>query len=129
MMFVGMASIPFTYRFASGLGFGLSAFYALMISMVSIGFGFLLMYVNYSLQKVAVYEIDNAQSGNIPPPTPDVAANMLKRIEITINDNCITLSTEGLSPQETIASLELTKHYVISKQVRNGLPMDVVRRK
>jgi hypothetical protein len=125
IMFGGIASIPLAYEIAAEYRFG---FYLtlilIIIQMFLIGSGFFLVVTSLRFKKSAADESDNTQAGNIPAPTP----NMPRRIEIIINDNGVALSTEGLSPQEIIAFLELTKHYVVSKHAGIGSPMDVVRR-
>jgi hypothetical protein len=102
----------------------------LVFSIMPMAVGLFLVYTTLHFKKPAADEIDNAQPGNIniPAPAPDGMANVPKQIVIVIYDSGIELSTVGMSPQEIIASLELTKYYIISKHVGNGSPMDVVRR-
>jgi hypothetical protein len=126
MIFDGLASIPFIYGFVSASNNPFLSFLMILLgSMMPIGIGLFLLYNTLRFKKSAVEKKDNILPGNIPAPTP----NMPRRIEIIINDTGVALSTEGLSPQEIIASLELTKHYVVTKHVGIGSPMDVVRRK
>jgi hypothetical protein len=129
MMFVGIISIPYTNRFAVASSDPILSFLVFLIfSIMPVGVGLFLVYATLRFKKPAADEIDDVQPDNINIHATDGMANLPKHIEIIVNDNGIALSTQGMSPQEIVASLELTKYYIISKHVRDGSPMDVVRR-
>jgi hypothetical protein len=130
-MFAGLVSIPLAYKFLSLLTFSpLSTFLAAMIPAVLMGGGLLLIYVTNMLHNPYVDNASTAtandQSGTVPDDT--FMTNVPKQIVIDINDNGISLKTGGMSPQEIIVFLELSKHYVIGKSIRNGMLIDIVKR-
>lgn len=126
MVFAGIVSIPVIYKFASLLGDDqFSTLLVIMIPSVLIGGGFLLIYVTNMLHNPGVDNTNrvNDQSGTAPNDT-----TKLKRIVIVIDNNGISLNTEGISPQEIITYLELSKYYVITKSIRTGSLIDIVKR-
>lgn len=116
-MFWGIASIPLAYKFAAEYGFGFySTFILIMMQIIPICVGLFLVYTTLRFKKSAANRIDNAQPGN-------------KQIVITVNDSGVVISSEGMSPQDIIAILELSKYYIVSKNVGFRSSIDVVRRK
>lgn len=130
-IFAGLVSIPLAYKFPSLLVFDpFSTFLTAMVPAVLVGGGLLLIYVTNMLHNPGVDNTNTATTNSQPGTVRDDAttANVPKQIVIDINDNGISLNIKGMSPQEAITFLELSKYYVITKTVRTGSLIDIVKR-
>ena len=118
LIFLGFVSIPFAYKFALVLGFELySTVMVAMVPAVLMGGGFFLISVTNMLHSV---DVANTKEASVMTGQ--------KRIVMVIKDSGIELTTEGMNPQEIITILELTKYNVITKFIRTGPLIDVVKR-
>jgi hypothetical protein len=127
LVFAGVASIPFVYKYA--LFFGFSLFPTILASLgpvVLIGGGYLLISV---MQTPHTPDTDTTTIINQPSTVPDGAANVSKRIVIVLSDDGILLECKGMSPLEAISILELSKYHVITKVTRMGSLIDIVKEK
>lgn len=131
-IFAGLVSIPLAYKLASLINSTpVSVFLTAMVPAVLIGGGLLQMYVTNMLHNPGVDHTNtniytNAATTNDKPGTvPDGMVNVPKQIVIDINDNGISLRTSGMSSEQIITYLEMSKYYVITKSVSL---IDIVKR-
>lgn len=119
LILAGVVSIPVTYKYFSMLGLN-PLLPTVLIAMTLIGGGLFLIYIHNEIFKI--YSVDKIDTD------PNKKAVVKKQIIITINDDRISLITEGISPREAIGFLETSKFYIIDKTLNTGPVIDTVKR-